>query len=563
MERRCKSGLRRASLGLILALLAAVTGWGAETVSVQGLLKSSDGVPLASGAYNIKFSMFDVASGGSALWAEPHSGANNVAVTQGLFAVELGSLTAFPGDLFGGHENLWVEVAVDMDGNGTYEEVFGPRLKLGAAPYAKKAEAVTGGAKYDAMVAPSGGDYTTIQAALAAGKKTIFVRDGTYVLTSDIDITEDGTAIIGESRDGVIIDSNNSAYGIVAIGDTAILSDATQVSISNGTKTVTGSGTSWMGKVSPGEYIMLGYEWYKIQTVNSDTQLTLVETYHGRTLSGQGYQIASLLANLRLENLTVRRYSEVDHGGIDWEYVLNSTIENCAVTNSSTYGIYVIGYYCRLDKNEVRHNGTGIRIFGWNNSLCENSCSNNAQDGIYLWGPQSSVSGNACDSNGENGIHVDFGSRNSLTGNTCKYNASNGVILDSASENCVQGNTCSFNGNDGIYLYYYFTFNNVVNGNTCNSNGAYGIAFYSGPIHNTASGNSCAGNGSGGIRINASSRNSLLGNIATSNTNYGISVINSSSENNIVTGNMMYWNSGGAGFDGGTGTIKANNYPSF
>jgi parallel beta-helix repeat protein len=553
-------------VAVALVCCASAVAMAADTISVQGMLRNSEGVPLESGTYNMRFSLFNVSSGGAALWSEDHTGANAVSVTGGLYATGLGGITAFAGTLFSANPDLWLEVAVDMDGNGSYEEVFLPRVKLAAVPYAhqaKKADYVVGGPKYDAVVAPSGGDYTTIQAALAAGKKTIFVRNGTYVLTSDINITQDGTAIVGESRDGVIIDCNNSAYGIKAIGDTAILSDLTQVSISNGTKTVTGSGTTWIGNVSPGEYIMLGYEWYELQTVNSDTQLTLVETYHGRTLSGHYYQIASLLANLRLENLTVRGYDQVDHGAIDWEYVLNSAIENCAATNSSTYGIYIIGYYCRLDKNHVRQNGTGIRIFGWDNSLCENACSNNAQDGIYLWGPQSSASGNACDSNGENGIHVEGGSRNSLTGNTCKYNVSNGVFLENASENCVQGNTCSYNGNDGIYLYNNFTFNNLVSGNCCDSNGAYGIAFYNGPMHNTASGNSCAGNGSGGIRINACSRNSLLGNIATSNTNYGISIINSGSEYNIVTGNLMYWNSGGAGFDGGTGTIKANNYPSF
>ena len=57
---------------------------------------------------------------------------------------------------------------------------------------------------YDAIVAPSGGDYTDIQSAINAGKHKIFVRAGTYTLSADITFAADETVIVGESWDTVI-----------------------------------------------------------------------------------------------------------------------------------------------------------------------------------------------------------------------------------------------------------------------------------------------------------------------------------------------------------------------
>lgn len=57
---------------------------------------------------------------------------------------------------------------------------------------------------YDAIVAGSGGDYTTLGAAVAAGKKYIFVRDGTYS-ESSFTASAVGLQIVGESRENTIL----------------------------------------------------------------------------------------------------------------------------------------------------------------------------------------------------------------------------------------------------------------------------------------------------------------------------------------------------------------------
>ena len=57
----------------------------------------------------------------------------------------------------------------------------------------------------DCVVAESGGDFTSIQDALNAGKKRIYVKRGTYEITSPIVISSDDVIIAGEDREGVII----------------------------------------------------------------------------------------------------------------------------------------------------------------------------------------------------------------------------------------------------------------------------------------------------------------------------------------------------------------------
>lgn len=57
---------------------------------------------------------------------------------------------------------------------------------------------------YEAVVATSGGDYTNIDTAVAAGKTKIFVRNGTYSITSQLNITST-TIIVGEDPENTII----------------------------------------------------------------------------------------------------------------------------------------------------------------------------------------------------------------------------------------------------------------------------------------------------------------------------------------------------------------------
>jgi hypothetical protein len=93
-----------------------------QTISWQGILQDADAKNL-SGTYSLTVKLFDVASGGAALWSETHS---NVVIAEGLVNLTLGSIIPF-GINFG--DEYWLEIIV---GSGTPL----PRIKLTAVPYA-------------------------------------------------------------------------------------------------------------------------------------------------------------------------------------------------------------------------------------------------------------------------------------------------------------------------------------------------------------------------------------------------------------------------------------------
>jgi len=62
---------------------------------------------------------------------------------------------------------------------------------------------------FDAVVAPTGGDYTTLGAALSAGKKRIFVKIGTYTETAGIQANST-CYIQGESENSTVINVTQS-----------------------------------------------------------------------------------------------------------------------------------------------------------------------------------------------------------------------------------------------------------------------------------------------------------------------------------------------------------------
>lgn len=71
-------------------------------------------------------------------------------------------------------------------------------------------------AGYDAIVSPSGNEYSTIGGALTDGKKKIFVKNGNYT-ESQLSITQNNTLIVGESKEGVIITSSANGSGSKAV----------------------------------------------------------------------------------------------------------------------------------------------------------------------------------------------------------------------------------------------------------------------------------------------------------------------------------------------------------
>ena len=76
------------------------------------------------------------------------------------------------------------------------------------------------------------------------------------------------------------------------------------VTVTSGSRTVTGSGTLWAVTVSPGDEFTIcdanalptGGR-YEVETVNSNTSITLVQNYQGSTASGLAYAIMNMAGN--------------------------------------------------------------------------------------------------------------------------------------------------------------------------------------------------------------------------------------------------------------------------
>lgn len=94
-----------------------------ETINYQGILKDAAGVVVPNGDYNISFKIYEVTSGGSALWEETKL----INVQGGFVNTQLGSYNPFPQNLFDGP--LWLGITVSAGAELT------PRIELTSVPF--------------------------------------------------------------------------------------------------------------------------------------------------------------------------------------------------------------------------------------------------------------------------------------------------------------------------------------------------------------------------------------------------------------------------------------------
>lgn len=117
-----------------VCFLAVGATWSTpEQVSYQGRLTNASDEPV-TGSYDLTFSIYDVASGGTPLWSELHTA---VTVNGGLFTVELGSDSPFSDTLFDGSQRyLAITVADDAE--------MAPRQPIMSVPYSERVGSLEG-----------------------------------------------------------------------------------------------------------------------------------------------------------------------------------------------------------------------------------------------------------------------------------------------------------------------------------------------------------------------------------------------------------------------------------
>jgi len=193
-------------LCLALALLATLpvsAQGGAGVITFQGQLADANGEFL-TGAYNLRFTIYDAETGGTALWGpETH---NSVPVSQGLFVVQLGSIEALDGTIFDGVAR-WLEMAV---WNGAAWEPLSPRLLMGGAAYALSAGGLPPGTTL------SGAGDAILSVVNTAGSQALQASGGPAGQSG----AADATPLAGSASDEVL-DGEGSRFGVVGETDSS------------------------------------------------------------------------------------------------------------------------------------------------------------------------------------------------------------------------------------------------------------------------------------------------------------------------------------------------------
>ncbi len=115
-------------------------------INYQGKLTDSGGNPL-DGVFSMTFRLYDANSGGSSLWNETQS----VSVTDGIYSIELGSVSPFPAGLFD-NAALYLEIVIGG-------ETLSPRQPLTSTAFAMKAaDADTLDGRHASAFMNAGGD---------------------------------------------------------------------------------------------------------------------------------------------------------------------------------------------------------------------------------------------------------------------------------------------------------------------------------------------------------------------------------------------------------------------
>lgn len=215
-------------LAAALTLAAGPLVWAAAGINgiiqYQAKVTDSAGTALADGTYDFKFRIMNAASGGTELWAEIYDTAvgngSPVTVTSGVMTVDLGTVTALTGVDFNS-DALYLEVQFDPGKDGTFEEVFSPRRRLTAAPYAFNADLLDGlnstGFFRDNADFTSSGALTLSKAGTALSV-TNSASIGTLTLTNALGVASGGTGAATFTANWVLYGNAANALQVTAAG---------------------------------------------------------------------------------------------------------------------------------------------------------------------------------------------------------------------------------------------------------------------------------------------------------------------------------------------------------
>ena len=392
------------------------------------------------------------------------------------------------------------------------------------------------------------GQFTSIAEAFAAGKISVFVRDGTYYETQNI-IIPDGGRLNGESNVRILLVGNNS---IIVDGSNGIKQTVGTISISSASKMVVGVDTNFTALL-PGNSIRLGTIYYEIKSIESDTMLTLLETYLGATLTNVDYLAQHMYKGVKISNLVIG-YSTapgiyirgVRHCGFDTLAIIACT-PNIVIVDSGEFSLSkIINGFSK---------SVGISLTNVTSALFQTLNSfNGSSHGIALQGKNSNVicTSSSFSNHFGSGLMIrDTAYDLHFTNCVFENNNASGIFMqDQPTHVIFQGCTMSHNNGTGITLSGLA---NVISNCIIKSNVSHGVAA---SLNSTITNNQIKNNGGSGISCDVNSHNvGISMNQIFNNNQDGVS---SHADRGLYTGNTIMQNGGhGYNFTGTNNTISS------
>jgi hypothetical protein len=286
------------ALAILLLAGLSISAPPPQLVNLQGRLTDAGGNAI-NVATDMRFQLFDAATGGNLLITDTHAGGSAVAVQSGLYNVLIGSGTITAGtsaDLttaFAATATVFAQIEV---WNGTAYETLLPRVQLAAAPYALNADRLDGLDSADFLLGTAASNIVTGSsltvdsgAALNIAPGGTLSIDGVVAAPTALDVNS-GQLYLDGASGHLGIGTNVPEWDLHVVGPTNFAGAGT-ITAALGANTATGTGSAFTTELRTGDVILVGTDWLVVDTVSSDTSVTFFNSVEDSTYTNAGYTV--------------------------------------------------------------------------------------------------------------------------------------------------------------------------------------------------------------------------------------------------------------------------------
>ena len=578
-------------------------------INFQGKLVNLNGTNVTDGTYSIVFSIYNVASGGVAIWTETQA---STSVTNGIFQINLGSVTPLPGSVDFNTDNIYLGMKVGADAEMT------PRIQFTSVPQAFNSEKLGGLDKTGFIQNQTGSTQTAdfkisgtgnigtslttplLQAASAtaltitgnaastwstsAGNIVLQAGSGTISFGSTTSLTASGALSITSAAGANAITLDSGSTGAVNVGTGTSAKTITLGNATGATGVVINSGTGNIAlngntTISAGSYISLvgGITSTRPASPTAgmlyfDATTTQLLQYNGSKWVSAPRSTTKIVA---ASNATQAEKDAADYiaTGTGDQATINTALS--AATGGSVY--LTEGTYSETAAISIPNNttlfgagaGTLITIPNAQNGSYNIIANTDTTTGTHVTIHDLQIDGNKSNQTSGTMYGVNFVNMGGGSGSTARAGANvtnitvknlfggSGILLNTSSSNNYIAGVTSLNNNWGVYVTNSSS-NNTITDNIIQGNASWGLVFTN-ASYNTASSNIVQGNGGYGIIVSGNSMyDTINGNTVSGNADIGIYV--NSTSNVTVTGNTLSGNaSAGIDLNSSNSTLVSSN----